>query len=72
MARVESHPLGRQLPVTPPVNRSTAELLSAANSSAGMKNQPRFTSSGTPLASPLPVTVRKLLSFSISRVSLDT
>ena len=63
--------MGRQLPVSPPVNRSARWLASSANSSAGMKNQPRFTSGGLPLASALPVTVRKLLSFSTSRVSLE-
>ena len=36
-----------------------------------MKNQPRLTSSGLPLASPLPVMVSKLLSFWTNRVSLE-
>ena len=35
-----------------------------------MKNQPRFTSGRSPLAVPLPFTVRKLLSFSMNRVLL--
>ena len=71
MARVLSQEFGRQLPVMPPMNRSVPWVASSLNSSAGMKNQPRLMSSGSPLASPLPVMVRKLLSFSTKRVSLE-
>ena len=54
------------------MNRSVDWLASSANSSAGMKNQPRLVLRATPLASPLPMMVRKLLSFSTNRVSLET
>jgi len=72
VARPVSHLSGRQFPVNPPVNRLAAWLASSANSSAGMKNHPRLSSGSTPLAVPLPFTVRKLLSFSMSRVLLVT
>ena len=54
------------------MKRSAPCLATSANSSAGMKNQPRLLSGVAPLASALPVMVRKLLSFSTKRVLLDT
>ena len=71
MARVLSQEFGRQLPVMPPMKRSVPWVASSLNNSAGMKYQPRLTSSGLPLASPLPVMVLKLLSFSTNRASLE-
>ena len=71
VARVVSQLSGRQLPVSPPMNRSTDWVFRLAKSSAGMKYQPRLKSSGLPLASPLPVMVSKLLSFWTNRVSLE-
>src|SRR5689334_2506550 len=72
VARPVSQLVGRQLPVNPVVNRLAAWFESSANSSAGIKNQPRLSSGRRPLAVPLPLTVRKLLSFSMNRVLLVT
>jgi hypothetical protein len=53
------------------MKRSVPWVASSLNSSAGMKNQPRLMSSGRRWPQPLPVMVRKLLSFSTKRASLE-
>ena len=70
VARVVSQLDGRQLPVSPPMNRSTLGV-PFGEELGGDEVPAPIDVLRIPLASPLPVMVSKLLSFWTNRVSLE-